>query len=173
MSEQRLMVGVDKFENIVALLLEEEGFWVRRGFKVSLTQDEKRQIGKTSAPKPEIDMLAYHHGRNELLALEVKAYQDTPGVKLAQMQEVHEVPTGRFKLFTSEVYRRVVLARLLQDLSAAGMADAQTQVRLGLIAGKVNQGQSEALRAHMQEHSWLFWSPDDVKAKVAARSVPN
>ncbi len=50
--QQRLIVGVDKFENIVALLLEEAGFWVRRGFKVALTQDEKRQIGKSSAPKP-------------------------------------------------------------------------------------------------------------------------
>lgn len=169
--QQRLIVGVDKFENIVALLLEEEGFWVRRGFKVALTQDEKRQIGKTSAPKPEIDMLAYHPGRQELLVLEVKAYQDTPGVKLAQMQEVHEVPTGRFKLFTSDLYRQVVFTRLQQQLLELGQISDQTQLRLGLIPGKVNQGQSEALRALMQERDWFFWSPDEVKAKVAARSA--
>jgi len=161
---------IDKFENIVTTLLEEEGFWVRHKFKVSVSLEEKKQIGKQSSPKPEIDMLAFNLRANEVLALDVKAYLDSPGAKLSLLQEVHEVPTGRFKLFTSERYRSLVLARLLQDLISLGMANAETKVRLGMIAGKVNQGQSEAIRAHMQEHDWLFWSPDDVKAKVAARN---
>lgn len=161
---------IDKFENIVTTLLEEEGFWVRHKFKVSVSLEEKKQIGKQSAPKPEIDMLAFNLATNEVLALDVKAYLDSPGAKLSLLQEEHDVPTGRFKLFTSERYRSLVLARLLQDLITLGMANAETKVRLGMIAGKVNQGQSEAIRAHMQEHDWLFWSPDDVKAKVAARN---
>jgi len=163
------MMMIEKFENIVATLLEEEGFWVRRGFKVNVSLEEKKQIGKQSSPRPEIDMLAFHLGRNEVLALDVKAYLDSPGAKLAQLQEVHEVPAGRFKLFTSERYRQIVLSRLKQDLVALGMANAETSVKLGMVAGKVNQGQSEAIREHMSERQWLFWSPDDVKAKVAAR----
>ncbi len=161
---------IDKFENIVTTLLEEEGFWVRHKFKVSVSLEEKKQIGKQSAPKPEIDMLAFNLRTNEVLALDVKAYLDSPGAKLSLLQEEHEVPTGRFKLFTSERYRNLVLARLLQDLIALGMANAETKVKLGMIAGKVNQGQSEAIRAHMLAHDWLFWSPEDVKAKVAARN---
>ena len=161
---------IDKFENIVTTLLEEEGFWVRHKFKVSVSLEEKKQIGKQSSPKPEIDMLAFNLRTNEVLALDVKAYLDSPGAKLSLLQEEHDVPTGRFKLFTSERYRSLVLARLLQDLITLGMANAETKVRLGMIAGKVNQGQSEAIREHMVAHDWLFWSPDDVKAKVAARN---
>ncbi|MCV2350233.1 hypothetical protein [Paucibacter sp. Y2R2-4] len=163
------MMMIEKFENIVATLLEEEGFWVRRGFKVNVSLEEKKQIGKQSSPRPEIDMLAFHLGRNEVLALDVKAYLDTPGVKLAQLQEEHEVPAGRYKLFTSERYRQIVLTRLKQDLIGLGMANAETQVLLGMVAGKVNQGQSEAIREHMNERAWMFWSPDDVKARVAKR----
>jgi len=158
----------DGFEQAVQRLLEAEGFWVRRAVKVNLSQDEKRQIGKTSAPRPSVDMVALHLARGELLALEAKSYADTPGVKLAQMQEEHEVPAGRFKLFTSERYRTVVLARLKQDLVEAGMALPEMQVRLGLIAGKVNQGQSQAIRELMEARGWLFWSPDDIKAKQQA-----
>lgn len=161
-------INTDGFEQAVQRLLEAEGFWVRRAVKVNLSQDEKRQIGKTSAPRPIVDMVALHLARGELLALEAKSYADTPGVKLAQMQEEHEVPAGRFKLFTSERYRTIVLARLKQDLLEAGMALPEMQVRLGLIAGKVNQGQSQAIRELMEARGWLFWSPDDIKAKQQA-----
>jgi hypothetical protein len=161
---------MEKFENTVSTLLEAEGFWVRRAFKVNVTLEEKRQVGKQSSPRPEIDMLAFHLGRNEVLALDVKAFLDSPGVKLAHLLEEHEVPAGRHKLFTSERYRTIVLARLLQDLIAAGMANAQTQVRLGMVVGKVNQGQSEAIRELIEAKGWLFWSPDDIKQKVVART---
>ena len=161
---------MEKFENTVSTLLEAEGFWVRRGFKVNVTLEEKRQVGKQSSPRPEIDMLAFHFGRNEVLALEVKDFLDSPGVKLAHLLEEHEVPAGRHKLFTSDRYRTIVLARLLQDLIAAGMANAQTQVRLGMVVGKVNQGQSEAIRELIEAKGWLFWSPDDIKKKVTART---
>ena len=161
---------MEKFENIVSTLLEAEGFWVRCAFKVNVTLEEKRQVGKQSSPRPEIDMLAFHLGRNEVLALDVKAFLDSPGVKLAHLQEEHEVPAGRHKLFTSERYRTIVLARLLQDLITAGMANAQTQVRLGMVVGKVNQGQSEAIRELIEAKDWLFWSPDDIKQKVLART---
>ena len=57
---------------------------------------------------------------------------------------------------------------MLQDLIAAGMADAETKIRLGLAAGKVNQGQSEAIRELITGKGWLFWSPDDIKHAVTA-----
>jgi hypothetical protein len=41
---------MDHFESIIATLLEAEGYWVRRSFKVNLTQEEKRRIGKPSIP---------------------------------------------------------------------------------------------------------------------------
>jgi hypothetical protein len=161
---------MDHFESIVAMLLEAEGYWVRRSFKVNVTPEEKRAIGKPSIPRPEIDLLAHHFQRNEVIAVEAKSYFDSQGVKLADLLEVHDVPEGRYKLFTSERYRSIVLQRLHQDLMERGMANAQTTIRLGLAAGNVYQAQEAAVRATMDAQDWFFWSPTDIKNKVQAQA---
>ena len=107
---------MDHFESIIKTLLEAEGYWVRQSFKVNLTKEEKRQIGKPSIPRPEIDLLALHFTRNEVLVFEAKSFLDSPGVKLADLQESHEIPKGRYKLFTCERYRSIVFKRLVEDL---------------------------------------------------------
>jgi hypothetical protein len=159
---------MDHFESIIATLLEAEGYWVRRSFKVNVSKEEKRQIGKHSIPRPEIDLLALHFSRNEVLAFEAKSFLDSPGVKLSQLQEEYDVPEGRYKLFTSARFRSIVLSRLLQDLISCGMANSQTKISIGLAAGKVYQGQSEQIHEFMRARSWLFWSPEDIKQKVTA-----
>ncbi|WP_292996207.1 hypothetical protein [Nitrosomonas sp.] len=157
---------MDHFENIISTLLEAEGYWVRRSFKVNLTKEEKRRIGKHSIPRPEIDLLAFKFPTNEVLALEAKSFLDSSGVNLEQLQEKHEVPKGRYKLFTSENYRSIVLSRLLSDLVACGMAYANTKITLGLAAGKIYQNRSDSIRALMLDNNWFFWSPEDIKQKV-------
>jgi hypothetical protein len=159
---------MDHFENIVATLLEADGYWVRQSFKVNLTKDEKVRIQKHSIPRPEIDLLALKLDRNEIIAFEAKSFLDSPGVDLTELKESHEQPTGRYKLFTCEPYRTIVLNRLLADLVALGMATPKTQIRLGLAAGKIRSGQSDALEAFMRERRWEFWSPELVKQKVEA-----
>ena len=157
---------MDHFESIIATLLEADGYWVRRSFKVNVTKEEKREIGKHSIPRPEIDLLALNFAKNEVLALEAKSFLDSPGVNLTELQEVHEVSGGRYKLFTSERYRSIVFGRLLKDLAAQGMADSETKITLGLAAGKVYRQQAEALRAHMDKNNLFYWSPDDIKERV-------
>lgn len=159
---------MDYFESIISTLLEADGYWVRRSFKVNVTKEEKRQIGKHSIPRPEIDLLAFHFSSNKVFAIEAKSFLDSPGVKLSQLQELHEVPGGRYKLFTSSRYRSIVLSRLLQDLIALGMANSKTEISLGLATGKVYQGKSELVREFMEKNKWLFWSPEDIKNKVTA-----
>jgi hypothetical protein len=159
---------MDYFESIISTLLEAEGYWVRKSFKVNLTKDEKRQIGKHSIPRVEIDLLALHFSKNEVLAFEAKSYLDSAGVSLEHLQEEHEAPEGRYKLFTSERYRAVVLSRLHSDLVACGMANSRTKIILGLAAGKVYKKQSEPVREFMSGKNWLFWSPEDIKQKVIA-----
>lgn len=131
-----------------------------------MTKEEKRQVGKYSIPRPEIDLLGLHFSRNEARALEAKSFLDSPGVKLAQLQEEHEVPEGHYKLFTSKRYRSIVLSRLLQDFVACGMARPDTKISLGLAAGKVYQGQSGPIREFMEKNKWLLGSPEDIKHKV-------
>jgi hypothetical protein len=157
---------MDHFESIVATLLEAEGYWVRRSFKVNVTKEEKQQIGKPSIPRPEVDLLAQKSSRNEVLVFEVKSFFDSLGVRLADLQKKHEVPEGRYKLFTSIRYREIVFNRLREDLIADGMANSDTKLILGLAAGKVHGGQDEAIRMFMKQNEWLFWAPQDIKAKV-------
>ena len=171
---------MDHFESIISTLLEAEHYWIRRSFKVNLTLDDKRQIDenikKSSRPRPEIDLLAFHFGKNEILAIEAKSFLDSQGVKLSDLQQVHKVPSGIYKLFTSPQYCSIVFARLLQDLISCGMANSHTKISLGLAAGKVYQGNSAPIREFMDEKNWLFWSPEDVKKKVialAARGYEN
>lgn len=159
---------MDHFESIIATLLEGENYWIRRSFRVNLTKEEKRKIGKHSIPRPEIDLLAFHFTRNVVLALEVKSFLDSPGVKLAALQEEHDVPEGRYKLFTCERYRNIVLSRLHQDLIDFKMANAKTRIDLGLVAGKVYRGQSREVCEHMMQNNWFFWSPEDIKKGVTA-----
>ena len=46
---------------------------------------------------------------------------------------------GRYKFFICENYRGIVFNRLKQDLIEAHMADKETTITLGLVAGKVYQ----------------------------------
>jgi len=157
---------MDHFEALVRTLLEAEGYWVRQSFRVNISKEEKRSIGKHSIPRPEIDLLALNFKRNEILALEAKSYLDSPGVRLSDLQVEHKVAEGRYKLFTSTKFREVVLGRLLAELQEAGMANAKTKLKIGLAAGHVYQGRSEAIRALMTTKGWFFWSPEDIKEKV-------
>ena len=156
------------FETIIKTLLEHEGYWVKQSFKVSLTKQEKRRIGKPSIPRPEIDLLAFKLKSQEVLVLEAKSHLDSPGVRLAEIQEKFQIPEGRYKLFTCTNYRNVVLNRLSQDLQDLGMVGGDIKMKLGLVAGHIYQGRSEKIRNYFASKGWFFWSPEDVRDKVNA-----
>ena len=65
---------MDAFEQLASDIFWNEGYWVRTGFKVELTREEKIRIGRHSAPRWEIDLVAYSPTSNEVLALECKSY---------------------------------------------------------------------------------------------------
>ncbi|MDH1211689.1 MULTISPECIES: hypothetical protein [Pseudomonadaceae] len=159
---------MDYFESVIKTLLEGEGYWVRQSFKVNLTKEEKRQVGKHSIPRPEIDLLAYKPSENRLLAFEAKSFLDSPGVRLSCLSEIHDIPEGKYKLFTCENYRSIVFQRLRQDLIDCGMGDSTTEIVLGLAAGKVYQSRNAEIKELFSRNGWLFWSPEDIRNKVIA-----
>ena len=154
------------FEGIIKTLLEHEGYWVRQSFKVNLTKQEKRDIGKHSIPRPEVDILAFKPTENQIIAFEAKSYFDSPGVKLADLQKNYEIPEGPYKLFTCDNYRNIVFSRMKQDLIDLGMGTAETKITLGLAAGNVYQSKSEEIRALFSSKGWAFLSPEDIRKKV-------
>ncbi len=42
---------MDAFESLTKTPLEREGFWVRSSFKVNLTKEDKKAIGRPSCPR--------------------------------------------------------------------------------------------------------------------------
>lgn len=157
---------MELFEGIIKTLLEHEGYWVRQSFKVNLTKEEKRSIGKHSIPRPEIDLLAFKPGTNSMIVLEAKSYFDSPGVKVSELLEHHEIPEGRYKLFTCENYRNIVFSRLKKDLVHFGLAESDINLQLGLVAGNVYQNKSDDIAEYFDSNEWFFWSPETVKHKV-------
>jgi hypothetical protein len=57
---------VDAFEQLVSEILWMTGFWVRTSVKVELTKEEKRLIGRHSAPRWELDIVGYSARDNVL-----------------------------------------------------------------------------------------------------------
>jgi hypothetical protein len=157
---------MDHFESLIATLLEDDGYWVRRSHKVNVTKQDKQLIGKNSIPRPEIDLLAFNFSANEIIAMEAKSYLDSSGVKISDLKAHHEIPEGRYKLFTSPRYREIVFSQLLKDLIGKGMASSSTKITLGLAAGNVYQNQSVAIQKLMDKNGWHFWSPETIKGKV-------
>jgi hypothetical protein len=72
---------MDSFEAVIASLLQRRGYWTQIGFKVELTQAEKRRIGRPSSPRWQLDVIGYRAKSNHLLVLECKSFLDSPGVR--------------------------------------------------------------------------------------------
>ena len=60
-----------EYDGLVSEILWMEGYWVRTSVKVELTKDEKRKIGRPSAPRWELDIVAYSGRDNVLRVVEL------------------------------------------------------------------------------------------------------
>lgn len=163
-------MSADHFENLVRTLLEADGYWVAQSFKVNVTKEEKRRIGKPSIPRPEIDLLAMNFVKNEVIAFEAKSFLDSPGVRFNELKAAHSIPEGKYKLFTCKNYREIVLSRLKQDLISKSMANASTNIRLGLIVGNVHPRDVISVRMYAKGQGWLYWSPRLLKRKLRSQA---
>ena len=128
---------MNSFESLVAMLLQREGYWVRTSFKVELTKEEKRVIGRPSSPRWELDLVAYKGKGNELLVIECKSFLDSPGVRFSGFDGEHPDEAVRYKLFNDELLYEVVKKRLVTQLTGAESCAPDPSVRLCLAAGSI------------------------------------
>lgn len=154
---------MDYFERLVGTLLERRGFWVQQSFKVELSKADKRNLGKPSLPRPEIDLLAYKAGTSELLVIEVKSYMDSFGVDWKKVCVTHKEMEGRYKLFTHTKYRNLVTKRLIEQLSGAGSIARNITPKLYLAAGKFKGGSEEPLKEYFERKGWGLITPDEIR----------
>jgi len=158
---------MDYFEKLVKTLLESEGYWVFQGYKVELTKEDKQWLGNPSIPRPEIDLVAYRAGYNELLAIEVKSFLDSPGVDHREVCVAHESMQGRYKLFTSSNYRDLLMLRLHEQLAHFGSIPHHATPRLCLAAGNIKNRSLAPLTEHFRKQQWRLITPSEIKEKLS------
>lgn len=161
---------MNAFEQIIAKLLEEDGYWVRSSVKINLTKQEKVNLGKPSLPRPEVDIVAYSISENIIFLLEVKSFFDSNGVYYEHVANDNEVRDGKYKLLTSHQYRDILVHRLKEDWVRSGIINDKTAVSFGLIAGKIHKNKDEDFENYFKDKGWFFWGPKDVKDKVVKLS---
>lgn len=156
---------MDAFEQLVSEVFFAEGYWVETSVKVALTKDEKKLVGRHSAPRWELDVVAYQALANTILVMECKSFLDSTGVQCAEFHEGH--PSTRYKLFREPVLRHTVLGRLREQMLADGRCRPDAEVKLGLVAGKIKRGDDEKLRALFETNGWLLHGPDWLRERLA------
>lgn len=156
---------MDSFEAVVAAILQRQGYWTQTSVKVELTKAEKRQIGRYSSPRWELDIVAYRGKSNELLVVECKSFLDSLGVQVATFQRRNAKDAKRYKLFFDPTLRRVVLQRLRHQLVEAGFCHPRPKLKLCLAAGKI-RGSESWLRSYFNKKGWRFLGPSDIRAEL-------
>lgn len=166
---------MDSFEQVVATILDRSGYWVRMSVKVALTPEEKREISRPSSPRWELDIVAYSGNKNELLVVECKSYLDSSGVRTTSFDGPKAEDETRYKLFSDEVLRRVVLSRLERQLAEQGFCPTGAKATLCLAAGKI-YGDPVPLRAIFEKNGWRLlessWLVDGLQ-RLAEESYDN
>jgi Holliday junction resolvase len=156
---------MNAFEAVVSAILERRGYWTQTSFKVGLTTGEKRAIGRYSAPRWELDIVAYKGSVNELLVVECKSFLDSPGVRVAAFDGSMPGEQRRYKLFFEPTLRRVVFRRLERQLVTQGSCAKRPTVRLCLAAGKI-AGNEQWLAEHFTRKGWQLWGPTYLRSEL-------
>ena len=147
---------MEAFEAVIATLLRTEGYWVWPSFKVDLTKEEKREIGRHSSPRWELDLLGYKGSTNELLVVECKSFLNSPGVSSTFLLP-GSTDARRYKLFTEPTTREVVFRRLIRQLREMGACAPEPKLQLALAAGHIrNDAERAALHREFREREWLL-----------------
>lgn len=149
---------MDAFEHIVARIFENQGYWVKVGYKVELSREVKRQLGKSTMPRPEIDVLAYKPGTGELLLIECKGFSG--GVDYASLSNPKSRNAYRFKLFHHEALYNAVVNQLKRQLTFKNsLAKGKRLVKLCLVPAAIRGDDEGKLRALFDKKGWGFYSP--------------
>lgn len=160
---------MDAFEQLMAGLLERRGWWVRSGYKVALTRDEKIAIGRHSAPRWEIDLVAWRGADNALLAVECKSYLDSRGVTRRGFDGSDPKRAIRYKLFNDPVLRKVVLNRLRLQLLESGAIATGVKPQLALATARIASAiDRDWLRHHFRQQKWQLFDDEHIRSELQA-----
>jgi hypothetical protein len=159
---------MDAFEELVASILQSQGFWVRTSVKVELTGDEKKAINRPSSPRWELDIVAYRPSDNIIWVVECKSYLDSYGVKAAAFSTPGHSGAKKYKLFTERTTRDVVFKALCRQLRVKGSIHGRPRIHLCLAAGRIAPQSEKPLREHFAKKKWGLLGRDWLEEQLAA-----
>lgn len=153
---------MDVFEQIVARLMEEQGYWVRQGVRANLSKAQKESLGNPTMPRPQVDLVGYSPKQRELVFLEVKSFLDSRGVTLKGLKHWYQSRPNRYKLLNVAQYQGVVTKTILREYRRAGLVTGRILIRVGLAAGNVPQSERAPVRTFAQDQGWYYLGPDQI-----------
>lgn len=157
---------MDAFEAVISAVLQRQGFWTLTSAKVELTKEEKREIGRHSSPRWELDVIAYRGSDNCVRVVECKSYLDSPGVDCGAFSGRNKKAQERYKLFFDDTLRAVVLRRLESQLVDGEFCRKKPKIQLCLAAGKI-KGDEKWLESHFNANGWLLLGPAYIKSELS------
>lgn len=144
---------------------------VRTSVKVELTKDEKRQIGRPSSPRWELDIVAYSGCENLLKVVECKSYLDSRGVALRAFDGSDEKFADRYKLFSDDKLRTVVFQRLRLQFAESGACPSNPEVKLCLACGRIaSDTDRTGLHKHFADKGWELWDEPWLRERLKRMS---
>jgi hypothetical protein len=159
---------MDAFEQLVSEILWMEGYWVRTSVKVEITKEEKRQIGRHSSPRWELDIVAYSGRDNVLRAVECKSFLDSRGVLLRGFDGSDPKTAERYKLFVDPVLRDVVFKRLRLQFAQSGACPSDAKVQLCLACGRIaSDADRIGMHALFKSQGWELWDEPWLRERLA------
>ena len=148
---------MDSFEQLVSEILWIQGYWVRTSFKVELTKAEKREIGRPSNPRWELDIVAYKARENLLQVVECKSYLDSTGVSFSSFKKSSKPTKGSYKLFNEPKLQEVIFRALARQLADQGACRPGPTIKLALACGKIRNPDRENLKDYFKDNKWKLW----------------
>jgi hypothetical protein len=175
---------MDAFEEIVTGLFRQNGFWTWNSYKVDLSLDDKRKLGKRTIPRPEIDILAYtprgtspgsliSAEENTLLWVECKSFLDSQGVTADAFKNKDSDAARRYKIFTDDEYREVVSERLKEQVNQSGLVLPEVKLCYCLVAGKIDRNSHRELSDIFNKRGWLLYDADWLSTGLEKLSQSN
>ena len=144
-----------------------EGYWVRTSYKVNLTKEDKKRIGRPSSPRWELDVIAFNGKTRTLKVVECKSFFDSSGVKFCSLDRGNGA--NRYKLFNDATLREVVLERLRSEMER--YCGSRLNIRLCLACGKVaSERDRENLRSHFERNGWELFDKAWMQEKLLEMS---
>ena len=165
---------MNAFEQVVSDILRMEGYWVRNSVKVEINKEEKRKIGKHSAPRWELDIVAYSGRDNILRIVECKSYLDSPGVRLRGVDGSDIKESKRYKLCTDPILYDVISNRLKNQFVKFGACPSDAQVKLCLACGRIaTENDRIGLHTLIKKKDWDLWDEHWLRDRLEKMADPD